>query len=232
MKKAFRYLLITVFTAVICLCGYKLYEISERYIYEARLKEQLKEYRPETTAEFVTNQHIVDLQNEVNRHIVGWLTIPDTGIDYPFVLPPDNSYYLKKDLYGNYAEAGSIFMDYRCSAAFTDFNTIIYGHNMRNNSMFGDLRLFADESFFDSNLRGTIFLKDRTYTLDFFAYMIVRSDNKVIYEVPGNRIELLRYIKENARNYREPYKSSRIVTLSTCSSESNDARIVLIAVIE
>ena len=237
MKKVFRYLLITLFTAVICLCGYKLLGISERYIQEANTKKQLMVYRPDAASpddeaeRTAVNQKILALQNEVNNCILGWLTIPETGIDYPFVLPADNSYYLKRDLYGNYAEAGSLFMDYRCNEDFIDFNTIIYGHNMKNSSMFGDLRLFADEGFFDANRYGTIFLKDRTLSLKFFAYMVVRSTDRIIYEPSGDRSEFFGYVKANARNYREPDMNRRIVTLSTCSYEFNDARIVLIAVI-
>jgi len=232
-----RGLLILILTAVICLCGYKLIGISERYIQEAKTKERLMEYRPEEVnsndeAEgTATNQKIIDLQNEVNNRVVGWLTIPDTVIDYPFVLPADNSYYLKRDLYGNYAEARSLFMDYRCNEDFKDFNTIIYGHNMKNSSMFGDLRSFADEGFFDANRCGTIFLKDSTLSLEFFAYMVVRSSDGIIYEVSEERSEFFKYVKENARNYREPDIKSPIVTLSTCSYEFNDARIVLIAAI-
>jgi len=240
-------------TAVIILSGYNLWKMSERYIQEAQIKNSVAKYHPEyvlntgtketasvTDSNLMTetkeNRFITDLQNEVNEDIVGWLTIPDTQIDYPFVISQDNDYYLRRDLYGNYALAGTIFMDYRCytdtvRSDFTDFNTVIYGHNMNNGSMFGELSLFADEGF--------------------FAYMIVRSNDQMIYDPyksasDKERNEFFEYVKKTARNYREVTGCHRfepvtpdpltptdinIVTLSTCSYEFNGARIVLLAII-
>ena len=273
MRSISTYLIIIIMTAVIILSGYNLWKMSERYIQEAQIKNSVAKYHPEyvlntgtketasvTDSNLLTetkeNRFITDLQNEVNEDIVGWLTIPDTQIDYPFVISHDNDYYLRRDLYGNYALAGTIFMDYRCytdtvRSNFTDFNTVIYGHNMNNGSMFGELSLFADEGFFESNKYGTIFLKDNTYTLEFFAYMIVRSNDQMIYDPyksasDKERNEFFEYVKKTARNYREVTGCHRfepvtpdpltptdinIVTLSTCSYEFNGARIVLLAII-
>ena len=177
----------------------------------------------------IVNQSIVDMRNEVNRAAVGWLTIPETRIDYPFVLGADNSYYLGRDIYGNDAVAGTLFMDCRCSADFTDFNTIIYGHNMKNNSMFGDLSHFADTWFFENNRYGTIYLDDGTYTLEIFAYMVVSAEDKVIYNPAVDRTGLYEYAEKYARNYRTPDLSANVVTLSTCGYEFSGARIVLLA---
>ena len=181
--------------------------------------------------EKIVNQNIVDMQNDVNTDIVGWLTIPNTKIDYPFVIANDNDHYLHKNIYGEQATAGSIFMDCRCAKDFTDFNTVLYGHNMKNRSMFGDLRLFADSSFFESNDAGTLFVKDNTYTLKIFAYMIVRLDDKLIFNPSVDREMFFEYVQENARRYREPTASGNVVTLSTCAYEYDGARMVLLGVI-
>ena len=122
-------------TAVILISGYNLWKMSERYIREARVKNSMAKYRPaydlnalnalespETANTEITgaksetqkNKFIIDLQNEINKDIVGWIAIPNTHIDYPFMQADDNDYYLRRDLYGNYALAGTIFMDYRC----------------------------------------------------------------------------------------------------------------------
>ena len=178
----------------------------------------------------IVNQSIVDLRDEVNPDVVGWLTIPDTRIDYPFALGDDNSYYLGRDMYGNDAVAGTLFMDCRCSADLSDFNTIIYGHNMKNNSMFGDLSHFADTWFFENNRRGTIFLDDGTYTLEIFAYMVVSAEDKVVYDPMIESAAYYKYAAEYARNYRAPaVPSANVVTLSTCGYEFSGARIVLLA---
>ncbi|MCL1858842.1 MAG: class B sortase [Oscillospiraceae bacterium] len=251
IKNTFRYLIIIAVTAVICLSGYELWKISERYIHESQVKKAVAQFRPQDlpeesqkikyiaepeielpeTEESVINQFIVTLQNEINSDIVGWINIPDTNIDYPFVISDNNSYYLRHDVFGNYAVAGTIFIDCRCPEDFTGFNTIIYGHNMNNNSMFGDLILFDDEGFFEENRFGTIFLKDRTYTLEFFAYMIIREEDNIIYNpyaTPEDKNAFYEYTKRFARNYREPETECKVVTLSTCTYDGG-ARIVLLA---
>lgn len=245
MRNTARTLTIIVLTAVICLSGFNLWSISGRYIQEAQIKDEMAKYRPaavtaaaaaepaktiKTAIKTETiNKQIFDLQNDVNSDIVGWIAIPDTRIDYPFVIKDDNDYYLRRDLYGKQATAGSLFMDYRCDKDFNNFNTIIYGHNMKNGSMFGDLKLFADEWFFESNTWGTIALKDKTYTAEFFAYMIVRADDTIIFDTSAEKGEFFAYVKKNARHYRQPDTEVKVLTISTCSYEFNGARMILLA---
>ena len=173
------------------------------------------------------NSSIADMQTEVNPDVVGWLTIPRTNIDYPFVYSEDNEFYLSRNIYKQQALAGSIFLDSRCSKDFTDLNTVIYGHNMKNRSMFGHIRLFADPATFDSIKTGTLYYKNDTYALEVFAYMVVAADDKMIYDISPDREELLTYVRKNARLYREPPAAGRIVTLSTCAYEFDGARMVL-----
>jgi len=181
--------------------------------------------------QIIVNQSIIDMQNDVNTDIVGWLTIPNTRIDYPFVIAADNDFYLRRNIYKQQAAAGSIFMDCRCARDFTDLNTVIYGHNMKNRSMFGDLRLFADPGFFESNTSGTLFIKDNTYTLELFAYMVVRADDKLIFNPSADREMIFEYVQNYTRRYREPAASGNVVTLSTCAYEYDGARMVLLGVI-
>ena len=175
------------------------------------------------------NQNIVDMQNEINTDVAGWLTIPGTHIDYPFVSTTDNDFYIGIDLYGNNSTAGTIFADQRCAADLSDFNLVLYGHNMRNNSMFGDLPLYSDVWFFENNRTGTLFLEYGTYALDIFAAMVIRSDDEIIYDPDADSEAFFGYVMENARNYREPASHDRVATLSTCGYEFNSARIVVVA---
>ena len=234
MKKIFLHIITIILIALICLCGYKLFEISEEYIEEEKIEKEVSAYSPKDDvakdiSETEGNQHIIDLQNEINKDIVGWINIPNTKIDYPFVIATDNDFYLRRDLHGKKAVAGTIFMDFRCNRDFTGFNNIIYGHNMKNSSMFSELELFADEDFFEANQFGTLFLKNNTYTLKFFAYMIVKSNDKVIYNTSVKQDELFKYVKKAAQNYREPIMEGNVVILSTCSYQASDARIILLA---
>lgn len=84
---------------------------------------------------------------KLNKDMAGWLTIADTEIDYPILQSTDNDYYLHHNYKNEKARAGSIFKDYRNTNEFLDKNTIIYGHNMKDGSMFADLRKYLDKDF-------------------------------------------------------------------------------------
>jgi len=212
------------------LSGYKIREMNGQYIREARIKDELLAYRPFISAQAPDKSpYIEKIRNGVNKDIAGWLIIPGTRIDYPFVLYKDNDYYLSRDIYGNPAAAGTLFMDCRNDADFSGFNTIIYGHDMKNGSMFGDLKLFADEDFFESHPSGTILMQDNMYKLEFFAYLIACSDDSMIYDALTKKNGFFDYIRSLALNYREPETSGPLVTLSTCSYEFDGARAVLLA---
>ena len=178
------------------------------------------------------NTDILNLQAK-NAEAVGWINIPYTAIDYPFVQAADNKSYLDKDINGKKSKAGTIFMDYWNARDFSDFNTVIYGHNMKNGSMFASLKRFEDGKFFEANRYGTIYLSHQTYTVEFFACLIVSADDNTVYRQTlegGTLWDYLGYIKENAKCYREIGfdEADRVVTLSTCAHSFRDSRTVLI----
>ncbi len=158
---------------------------------------------------------------KINNHIVGWIYIPLTNIDYPVVKGEDNSYYLTHTPDGSYSAAGSIFVDAR---GFNEDNTIIYGHNMGSSSniMFHDITNFSQSEFFN-NVQWGYFITDNVIVrLNIFAYSLTKplsgfySDNVA-----------LDFIKENSVNYREPAVQGTMYTLSTCAYDFDDARAVL-----
>ena len=260
MKKALRIILTLVLVACIAYSAYKLYEIFSEYGEAEEISEKMRnEYHPQTlpppTPESSStpsaapvptpsgisrpNPSILDAQNEVNRDIVGFLTVPGTSIDYFFVLSADNSDYLKRAINGASSSSGSIFMDYRNNRDFTDFNNVLYGHNMKSGKMFHNLRYFAERSTFDSITTGTIYLPDRTYSIHFFAYLVVDAGNERIYNTlqVGDEEELkayLDYVKRNAQRYREIDISfgDQVVTLSSCAYDFKEARMVLLGKLE
>ncbi|WP_353625743.1 class B sortase [Bacillus sp. JCM 19041] len=91
-----------------------------------------------------------DQLHEVNTDIVGWLAIGGTVIDYPVLQGEDNDYYLNRNFKREQTRAGSIFMDYRNDPMSLGRHTILYGHRMKDGSMFSDLTSFTDESFFSN----------------------------------------------------------------------------------
>ena len=223
--------------AVVCYSGYRLWLIQDDYRQEGAMHDAVMEYRPEETPgpesgmeAVILNQNVIDLQAQY-PDAVGWLALPNTRIDYPFVQGGDNDYYLRRDINGAYALAGTIFIDYRCAGDFTSQNTILYGHHMKNGSMFGTLKAFAQKSFFDKNTHGVIYLPCGTLTLEFFAYMVINPDTeKELYKVVLSDT-YFDYVRRKARHYRDIglAKGDKIVTLSTCSYEFDNARMVLLA---
>jgi len=239
--KLIRGILIIGFVTAIGVSGYQFWQIQSGYQHERAVYNTVVQFKPvlpklpsiETEEkEAFFNQDILDLQAKY-EDAVGWITVPNTGIDYPFVQAADNSFYLRKDITGEYALTGTIFMDYRNDKAFSDFSTILYGHHMKNGTMFGSLKSFNNKDFFLANNEGTIFLADRTYAIEFFAYLIVRHNDDIIYGVPSDNAERLNYInhvKETARHYIDigVAPADQIITLSTCAYEFKNARMVLI----
>ena len=89
----------------------------------------------------------LDSLREVNEDVLGWIVIPDTVLSYPLVQCGDNQYYLNRTWQDKRSSVGAIFMECKCAPDFSDFNTIIYGHRMNNESMFGVLHGYKKEDF-------------------------------------------------------------------------------------
>ena len=241
MTKALRMIATVVLIAAIAISGWFVMQIQEKYNAEKDKHHEVSSFKPPPPAvvdadagepEDFVNQKILDLK-EKYKDAVGWIEIPHTGIDYPFVQVDNNRYYLDRDIDENYSAAGTLFMDCDNDPGFTDFNTVIYGHHMKNETMFGPINRFNDEAFFKTNTKGTIFLADKTFSIDFFAFMIVHTDDTAVYDNPISSVmkrETLDYIQQNARYYRDigVTQKDSIVTLSTCAYEFKDARMLLV----
>ena len=106
----------------------------------------------------------------VNPDIYAWITVPGTVIDYPILQhASDNSYYLMHNIDGSYGYPGCIYTENMNSKDFTDNNTVIYGHNMKNGSMFAQLHKFEDPDFFNENREVLIYLPDEVLHYTIFA---------------------------------------------------------------
>lgn len=88
-----------------------------------------------------------ELYNQ-NNDFVGWITVPNTAINHPVMQSDDNEYYLRRDFYKNYLRRGTVFMDYRNDPENLNVNTILYGHNYLDSTMFSDLEKYKDIEFY------------------------------------------------------------------------------------
>lgn len=176
---------------------------------------------------------------EINPDVIGWIRFDDPEalpIDYPILYSGDNDTYLRHDLYGENHTAGSIFMEALNTPDFSDYHTIIYGHNMKNGSMFGSLKQYKrDETLYDSNPFFTLYTEQTTYRYQIFAYSDVSEDSEIYTigyspdEAYQNLINLM--ISNSIRNTGiVPTPEDHIITLSTCSSSGDNIRFVVHAV--
>lgn len=160
-----------------------------------------------------------------NQDIIGWIQVDGTQIDYPVLYDTTyNRYYLRHNFKGTNTAYGSIFVLGENADDFTDFNTVVYGHNMLDRSMFAQLHQFRKQEFFDSHGQIIIYTPDRKLTYQVFA--AYRTDNLNIILNNDFSTEELRtqyiegiYAQKSLANFKPEYEvtaSDRIVTLSTC----------------
>lgn len=173
---------------------------------------------------------------EINKDVVGWIHSEDTIINYPIVQTNDNEYYLDRMVDGHYNFAGSIFMDYRNSRHFTDLNTIIYGHNMKNDSMFGTLELYKDQDYYEAHPVFNIITPEKSHEIKLIAGLIV-SDNSDIYDLPKSNEELEELFdwimsQSTFTTNLTLEEGDKLITLSTCSVEGETVRYVVVGLLK
>ncbi|MDR3085389.1 MAG: class B sortase [Christensenellaceae bacterium] len=172
-----------------------------------------------------------------NPEIAGWIVIESLGIDYPIAKGADNSYYLDHTVKRQPNKLGALFMDYRNNPDFSDFHSVVYGHNMKSGKMFGRLAKMKEEATFNRVTEGTLYAPGKTYRLRIFAVVVTSAASdyyRYVFPDASSREEHLEMIRENALLYREvgAQAEDRLLALSTCSYEYKDARTVVIAKME
>lgn len=166
-----------------------------------------------------------DSLQKINPDVVAWLYVENTDISYPILYSGDDSTYLRTTMEGESAKAGSIFLEGYNYPDFTDSHSIIYGHNMRNLSMFGSLKYYkSDESYLDEHKYFQIITPDSKMRFEIFSYFDTEAASWV-YAVPYSDCEEFGdYISELLRHSYEVVdtedvtSADRVVTLSTCST--------------
>lgn len=172
-----------------------------------------------------------DQMKAMNPDYIGWIIIADTKINYPMVQSVDNDYYLYRMFDGTDNRAGSLFADYRCEDVFRYRNTIIYGHNRYDGSMFANLRKYEADWFYNSHQTFYIYTEDGPVLYQIFSiyvtdpgsdtYVTRFSSDEAYVEWLNERYELSR-VKPNVVLDAE----TDIVTLSTCVNNSTQRLVV------
>ena len=169
---------------------------------------------------------------DINPDVVGWIRVPDTRIDYPILYDEnDNEKYLHIDMAGEKSVSGSIYLDKDDLPDFASLHNVIYGHHMKDGSMFRDIMNFRDKEFFDSHREIYIYLPDREVKLRPFACLYTKPDGIRRKTRFSSEEKFNTYIEEmvkGAEIYAEPdQKITRIYSLVTCSYELDDTRTIL-----
>lgn len=167
---------------------------------------------------------------EMNSDYQFWITVDNTNIDYPVVQTNDNQYYLKRDFNKNKSNSGTIFMD-TLNNFMTDKNVVLYGHNMRNKTMFNNITKFKDKNFFEQNNKITIKNTSNGKEYIYEVFSVYHTDNNFNYNtvVFNENYTYEQYLEDIKKKSMYKKKidvttTDRIITLSTCSYEFKGAK--------
>lgn len=173
-----------------------------------------------------------------NPDVIGWIRFDDQealGINYPILYSGDNEKYLRTDLHGNSHIAGCIFLEGLNQSDFSDYYNIIYGHNMNDGTMFGNLKKYKDEGFWKKNQYFTIYTEKTVYRYRIFSYEDAVNGGDV-YKVGYQPGEEYQKFIDQMRNDSvidtgiKPQSGNKILTLSTCTGSGYSKRFAVHAV--
>lgn len=168
----------------------------------------------------------------INPDICAWLYSPNTPINYPVMYSSDNLFYLDHLYNGQHSSGGSLFVDYRCSRYFTDINTLIFGHNNQSGSMFGTLKKYKKQSYYNEHPYMWLYTPGHAYRLDLIAGLITLSNSEpyTLFTNVNDLHSFLRNAKADSTfdSGFDPDSIDQVVTLSTCTYEFDHARYVVI----
>ncbi len=166
------------------------------------------------------------------RGSVSWLVLDGAGVDDPVMQGKDNMEYLNRNPLGEFSLAGSLFLDCRSSADFSDPYSMIYGHHMDHHMMFGALDQYMEKEFFDTHDSGRLYVNDEILELKIIAAAECSAYDQRVFE-PGEADQVKEFIRNHALYLREfdPEEDRRIVAFSTCRYPDTESRTVIFALI-
>ena len=237
--KKLRTTLIIILSVIFAVSAFHIIKITHDYKTadktNTEIREQFVQMIEPTTESTAENEKIqmpicidFDALKQENNDIIGWIYCPDTPINYPVVKGKDNNQYLRADLKGKYLVSGTIFADYRNNEVGEDKNYIVYGHNMKNSTMFGTLVKYKDQTYYDSHPILYFLTPERNYIIELIAGAVVKRDSDIYQTAPTDNTIADIMAKSTFNSAVEIGNGENIITLSTCSYEFNNARYVVI----
>lgn len=213
------------------------WKVTEDMIQKAVKTEMTDDTQQDAQENMETAPISVDFESlwKENEDIVAWIYCPDTPVNYPVVQADDNEYYLDRLINGERNPSGTIFLDCRNSSDFSDINSVIYGHNMKNNSMFGTLTDYNDQEYYDKHPVMYLLTPDTDYKVELYVGHVT-PENAECYAFPTTD-EIKARVLINGKNKTTFLSQAslktgdRLLTLSTCTYEYDEARYILIGLL-
>ena len=246
MKKIIYYLLLIIFAGILGYSGFRLAGIFSGY-YKGRSQykktseqymtlKETKEDEGEKEIETAPIEIDFDSLLKENSDVAGWIYCPDTIVNYPVMHGKDNELYLHHMVNKEYNFAGCIFEDCDNSPGQIDPATILYGHSMNDGSMFAMIHEYTKQEYYDKHPTMWYLTPRQNYRLNLVAGFVA-TDNDPVYSLFQTRQEMQAYLKDaleksTFKSDKQYYLATvdRIIVLSTCAYEFNNARYILIAV--
>lgn len=177
---------------------------------------------------------------EINEDVYAWIIVPGTNIHHPILQhASDHGYYLNYNIDGTYGYPGCIYTENLNTKTFDDPNTLIYGHNMKNGTMFAPLHKFREKDFFDTHREVIIHMPDKTLTYEIFAAYIY-DDRHIMYSFDFSKSDVfekylqsifdIRDMSANINRDITVTKDDKIITLATCIAGRPENRLLVQAV--
>ena len=224
------------------LCTYMLFNQSKGYIdarrdYSSASEEftSIEEVYTSEVEEIPSSFKInVDWEKikKINPDVFGWIYQENTVINYPITVGVDNEYYLTHNFRGKKSISGGIFADIRNDRCEDSERIILYGHTMKDGSMFHSLRDYKSQKYYKKNPEFYIALDSGVeYQCKIFAAFVTTDSDEVVYDFVIDNSKFFEYAKENSLIESDVvYSGERIVTLSTCDGSNTINRMVVCAI--
>lgn len=173
-----------------------------------------------------------DALRKINPDVIGWVYLKDTKIDYPIVEAPNNDKYLNIKFDGEWGNCGTLFADAGSEDPLHQFSTIVYGHHMKDGTMFNNLKKFKDPEFVKTHPRFELITPEQKYHLEVVAFLNPRSDSAVYQpnvraDKRNGYIDMLKSKAEYTTGV-DFDRNDKLVLLSTCAYEYKAARYVVV----
>ena len=215
---------------IVIISGWKIYTIMRDYHKNQDVYRKISE---QTRKSGFTGDIDFDRLRSINPDVVGWLYYEGTVIDYPVVQGRDNDRYLYTLFDGTAGGFGTLFADAATEAPFRQFNTIVYGHHMRDGSMFAPLKKLKSSSYCKEHPQLELITPEGKFHLEIWAFLNQPADSQIYTTNIHDREERSGYIKliEDLADYTTDVQVSdtdRLVVLSTCAYEYQDARYMVV----